>query len=491
MRKLFETAENKALFLILALALLMRLVVIGQSYWLDEAIGAVVIRNHTLTEILLQFPKGDNHPPFYYVMIKLWSGFFGDGEVALRSLSVVFGVLTVYALYLITKQTKILKGKLVFLPALLLATSPFHIYYSQEARMYPVTAFFATVAVYNFLKTLENRNARNFIWFSLFVLLIAATDYVPIFLLPVFWLYAAIGKKEKSWMIKFLAAHIPLIVFSLLWLPFFLHQSAKGSWLLETLPAWRDLAGGANFKQAALMWNKFVLGRITFIDKGIYYPMLVAATIPFAAAFLLFLKSLKKVKKHAFIALWFILPTLLVFLASFKVPAFNYFRMIFVLPPFYLIAAAGAAQFKARGYVLATLLLFINLTGWFIYITDEAQQREQWRQAISFVEGRAEADDIVLFTNPEPFAPWQYYSKNKVTAFGATDSISATEAAYYKTVELINGQKGVYYFDYLNDLIDRKDFVRAGLIYSGFVERETFAFTGVGHVRYWVRDKEL
>ena len=218
---------KKYILLILIVGLALRLVVINQSLWLDESIGALVVKNQTFWQILSEFPTHDNHPPLYYLTLKLWSGLFGYSEAALRSLSVIFGIGTIYMVY---KIGNIFSKRLGALAAILIATSPFHIYYSQEARMYSMAAFLAALAFYLFLK--ENWKA-----FSLTIVALVFTDYMPVFLLPVFWLIGFISKKGKIWWKKMAISFLPLLILGILWIPTFLIQSQGGRWLLETLPA--------------------------------------------------------------------------------------------------------------------------------------------------------------------------------------------------------------------------------------------------------------
>src|SRR5262245_5808329 len=68
-----------------------------RSLWLDEA----------FTWRLIQFPWRemmsrialDNSPPVYYLVLKFWAVCFGTTPLALRSLSVLFGAVTVAAMY--------------------------------------------------------------------------------------------------------------------------------------------------------------------------------------------------------------------------------------------------------------------------------------------------------------------------------------------------------------------------------------------------------
>lgn len=473
----------------LFLSVALRLIALNQSFWLDEAIGAIAAKNYSYAGIVTDFLKSDNHPPLYYLALKVWASIFGFSEISLRSLSVVFGVGSVYLVFLIAKK---LKKETNFFPhfsAFLMATSPFFIYYSQEARMYAMAAFFASLAIYSFLFTLDKKTKGTKAYWLLFSLAIVAlvfTDYVPVFLLPVFFVCGLVRKMDKRWWFNFFAAFLPLVILGIGWLPILKVQAESGRWLLATLPAWKRLAGGATFKQAVLVWMKFVLGRISFFNKNLYYLLVGLSSVPFVLALI---SAWRARKKLILIWLWFFLPLVLGFVVSFIFPAFIYFRFTFVVPAFYLLIGWGVSNIKNKRQrvFLGALILVVNVIGWLIYTNSPNQQREQWRQAVEFVEKKADpGKEVVIFEYPEAFAPYRWYAKGKVEAVGATDSISASYTkTFEKTKNIIKDKTGIYYFEYLKDLSDPEGAVKAALKENGFKEKEVFNFVGVGHVIYW------
>src|SRR3989344_798651 len=464
---------KKYILLILVVALALRLVAINQSLWLDEAIGALVVKNQTFFQILTEFSKHDNHPPLYYLTLKLWSNLFGYSEVALRSLSVIFGIGTIYMVY---KIGNILRKHLGGLAAVLIATSQFHIYYSQEARMYMMAAFLALLAFYLFIK-------EKWIFYSITITALVFTDYMPVFLLPVFWLIGLASRKSKKWWRNLAVSFLPLTILGVLWIPTFLVQSQGGKWLLETLPGWVKVAGGATPKQLGLIWAKFVFGRISFSDKVLYYSLVGFFSIPFSFAFY---KAFRERKEVVSLWLYLLVPFVLGFITSLIFPAFIYFRFLYVLPAFYLLTAWGIEKFKGKTrFVLVGIILLGNIFAWFIYIRDPYQRRGQGREAVKFVESRVGRDEMVVFSFTEPFAPYQWYSNKTVKAIGLTDSIAANpiptrEKSVFETFD----SKGVYYFEYLWELHDPERIVVTSLGSEGFIEAAAFDFPGVGIVRY-------
>lgn len=477
------------IFIVLLLGLILRLISINQSLWLDEAIGAEVAKNFSYVKILTEFVKFDNHPPLYYLLLKFWTGIFGYSELGLRSLSIVFGLGTIFlTVKIFEKLTPKIYKFVPILPALFLATSQIHIYYSQEARMYSMTTFLASLAVYFFISSLNGSDRKNWFLFSLSISILMFTDYIPVFLLPIFWIYAFFKIRDAYWWRGFILSHFPLVILGYFWLPTFLYQSERGRWLVATLSGWKNIAGGATIKQALLVFTKFVFGRISLQDKIIYYLLVTFASFPIIL--LLYSAWRNRKKEFDIIWLWLTLPLILGFLTSFLFPAFTYFRFIYVLPAFYILVAWGAANIKRKTLRNTTLALLvgINLISWLIYVFDKNQQRENWREAVLFIESNCKAEEIVLFHYPEPFTPYRWYMKGSIEAEGATDSILANEiASREKTEKLIEGKNAAYLFDYLRELSDPSNIVGESLSRNGFELEKKLNFAGVGFVEYWAK----
>ena len=126
------------------LALLLRVARLDfQPLWWDEGYS-VWFAHHPLAE-MLRLTALDIHPPLYYALLSGWSQLFGLAPAALRMLSVTFGVLAVPVAYVVGTWLAGRRGGLV--AALLLAINPFHVYYSQEIRMYGLMVLWSLLAI--------------------------------------------------------------------------------------------------------------------------------------------------------------------------------------------------------------------------------------------------------------------------------------------------------------------------------------------------------
>jgi mannosyltransferase len=109
--------------------------------WLDEALS-VNIAKAPLGDIAGLLER-DGHPPLYYWMLHGWIELFGDGPVAVRSLSAVFGLIAIALVFVLGRR---LGGPaLGLVAAAVLAVSPYGVRYSSEARMYELVVVFVLV----------------------------------------------------------------------------------------------------------------------------------------------------------------------------------------------------------------------------------------------------------------------------------------------------------------------------------------------------------
>ena len=330
----------------LVVGLILRLISLNQSLWLDEATSAMAAKM-SLSQMFTSFLPGDFHPPLYYLLLRLWSGIFGYSEIALRIPSVVFGVLTIYVIYLIGK--KIYDKKTAIVASALLATSGLHIYYSQEARMYSLATFLASLSVYLFLQ-------ESWIFFSVILALLGMTDYVSLIILPAIWVYAIVRKRNKAWWKKFLISHIPLIAVFAVWMPTFLRQLKNGVSVSVSAPGWWKILGQVTVKNIALIPVKFIIGRVTIDNKVLYGAVIVVVGAIFAYLIV-------RAKKSLLAWVWLGVPLTIGIILSFFIPTLTYFRYLFILPAFYLILSAGITSIKKPWFILAfAFVLLVNLT---------------------------------------------------------------------------------------------------------------------------------
>ena len=152
--------EEWAPWLVLIITLaggFLRVLFIGtKGMWLDETFS-VWVANQSVPDMLQWIVKIDPHPPLYYLLLHYWIAYNGDTPYYARLLSALFGTATIPIIYLIGRRLSGATAGLV--AAVLLAFSPFNIYFAQEARMYTFLMFNAAVAIYALARLLTDARA--------------------------------------------------------------------------------------------------------------------------------------------------------------------------------------------------------------------------------------------------------------------------------------------------------------------------------------------
>lgn len=190
--------------------------------WLDEALS-VNIAHLPLGE-MFDALRRDGHPPLYYLLLHAWTGAFGTGDEAARSLS---GVLSVATLPLLWFAGRRYGGPATGLVALvLLATNPFAIRYGTEARMYALVTLLVVAGWLALRTSLERSSNGALAGVGVVAGLLLLTHYWSFYLvaavaLVLMWLWRRGHPRAR-------AALLALVVGCLLfvpWLPAFLSQA--------------------------------------------------------------------------------------------------------------------------------------------------------------------------------------------------------------------------------------------------------------------------
>ena len=435
-------------WLIIFAGLLLRLISLNQSLWLDEATTALVSKM-SLADIFTKFLPGDFHPPLYYILMKGWVSLFGFSEIALRIPSLIFGLGLIFFVYKIAKN--LFDKKTAIISSLLVSTSGLLIYYSQEARMYMLTALLVTAAVYFFFE-------KRWILFSVFLALIGLTDYIALFILPVFLIFS--GKDFK----KVVKSLIPLVLILAYWSPIFIKQLSGGLGVEKS--AWWGILGTLSWKNIALIPTKFILGRVSFNNPVLYgtiagssillYSYIVGKNI---------LRQPLKVSPCKVILGWFAVPIILGIFVSVKIPVLYYFRFLFCLPALYILVAKGISGLsEQKSQLVLGIVLILNIFFSGKYLFDNRFHRENWRD-ISLIVG---SDKIVFPAN---------FQKEALTYYNKGGNI-----IYYK--DFLGGEPQIWLSRYVWDIFDPNDEAKAKIEGLGYNKVQEIGLNGVEFWKY-------
>lgn len=182
--------SNIILLSIIVLAFILRMIKISSlSLWLDEAVNVQMAEKSFFQWTFVV-------PPLYNMALHFALA-FGKSEAIVRFPSVIFGVLSIFAIY---KIGLILYGKKeALISAFLLSISPTAIEYSIQATYYSLVFFLSLASIYFYLRMEEKPTNLNKILFLVFLVFAFYTHYftlILLFVLIIFKLWTC--KRDKK-----------------------------------------------------------------------------------------------------------------------------------------------------------------------------------------------------------------------------------------------------------------------------------------------------
>lgn len=352
--------------IIFFVAFVIRLISLNQSLWLDEGVTARVVQEYNVLSIVRVFSPTDFHPPIYYLFMKMWTYLFGYSEIALRMPSVIFSLLTGWIIYRIFIVYNPKYSKEALWAAVFFLFNPLIIYYSQEARMYMMAVFLLTTGWYCVEKNIKDKSIVSAFCAGLFFSLAFASFYGSIFFIATILICLFFQKKNRS---LFIVLCGTLLVTVFLLSPLLLTQFQNSRSALSRVANWKNVLGTVNVKNALLIPLKFIIGRISFYPKWLYWLSAGIGTV--IVWFFVFLGGLQK-KGYLFLLLF---PLVLGMVFSFFSPLLQYFRFLYVIPVMSILLVYGTRNTKLVRIILLLLFIMCSLA----YVIVSQFHREDWK----------------------------------------------------------------------------------------------------------------
>jgi mannosyltransferase len=402
---------------ILLLATLVRLWGLGaQSLWLDEAFSHLfaTLPPDTAWQAVIADAV---HPPLYYVLLRLWLVLGGQSEFALRFSSVLAGVLAVALM--IRAGWAWMDRRVARWGALLMALNPFHVWYSQEGRMYALLALLALAGMMAFCRALDSR--RPWAWGGL------------------------IGVSALAYLTHYFALYLPLVEFAFLLATFGRHHRVLARWAVAQALAVLPLAawlvalystGGGTFGIGWIPRPRLADLLRTLWSFGMAYDGRVTSLV--VAGLLIWGGLLawgawggrSRRLGRALLGLALALPPLVTFLLSLRRPTYVDRFFIGSLPAFLLLAAAGLARLpRPVGWTMGLALAGLSLWGVVRFRADPLFVKEDWRGAAAYIEAREAVGDTLALRHFQYVVPFRYYYRGALEPAAVTRNQQTTPLA--------------------------------------------------------------
>lgn len=366
------------------------------SFWRDEAFSYLMAKLPLHT--LLWSTAQDANPPLYYVLLKVWMGFFGSSEIAIRSLSLIFFWATLYIVFLILNDIYKLSEKKSIAYLLLFMINPLLHYYAFEARMYSMMAFFATLLFYAIMK----KNYRLYAYTALFALF---THYFLILVIAFQVLFALLWftKTEKKHLLlpllKVSVWYIPWIILLLFARP----PVGQSFWILTS--KFKDL-----LLLPAIIFTGYERGTGVIYSYLPYLSFVIMGIIAVCMHFRVFHQK----KRYLVLLLgWALGIPLFIFILSFWKPVFLPRYLIFVTVGLLTLLIVCIEGIKNRYVRIGTVALLVIFSLTFASAQVSLRTKSPLKKTFNSVNQQMLSTDIVYITHEYDFHPAQYYLPSK------------------------------------------------------------------------------
>ena len=387
-----------------------------KSYWLDEAVSLELAGSPWQT-FKATIRSTEANMVLYYTLLRPWVRMGGEGETWARLLSVVFGVLTLPALYLV--GCRLFGQATALLAAAMLALDTGAVWASQEARSYALLVLLTTISWWLLLRAAEARPggravsawvlylvaAALAVYAHLYaVLVLAAQGLVLLFMKLPSWRSGVsdppVRKRVPAAVIvgcgvAFIAALWPLVLF-------LARPHHNIDWIAN---------GARGFHAALEVIKKPILHpTVTHARNELYVLLFTGPLAVFAAWGASAVKSARW--RWGLLLLWLGVPIICSVVVSVALqPIIDPRYLTICLPPLCLLAAGALTQIWPRWLAFAALALLLVADFGSLGDYYRTTQNEDWRGVTDYVLAHAQPGDYALFYASYVRTPFDLYRR--------------------------------------------------------------------------------
>jgi hypothetical protein len=381
--------DGATVAVILLFALALRLPGFTESLWYDE-LWSTRIKLFSLGA-LVRTALADVHPPFYSTFMFVWIRAFGDSEFSVRVPALLFGLGAIVLAYRLGVRFHSRDAGL--LAAFLLAASPVHIWYSQEARHYSAIMFFSLLAVESLYRLSESeRPGRWTLVYAGSVVACAMMHFYLVAFIAMLTLVALLRPGRATRRVLLINAFAVLCVSVFFLVKWKTGPIATGAWFMRSFTP---------FDAWQLFFHWFLTGNtIWWVPLGLRMPLEVVPSMVQIVALMvasLGVRALVRRNPRGWDVLLFFMavPALLLLLTVLGFETFVERSALVALPFFFLLLAAGIASLThamMRAGAVAVAVAFSGILLVNFYRKQDVhtvfRQHVDWRGAARHLESR-------------------------------------------------------------------------------------------------------
>jgi uncharacterized membrane protein len=421
------------------------------AMWLDEAL--TVDRSRLPIGDIVASLKQDGAPPLYYYLLHFWMELFGQSDLATRSLSGVIGVAALPVAWLAANRFAGRTGAWITL--VLLASAPFAVYYSTEARMYALEILLTGCGYLALSRAMEQPRPGNLIAIGVVTAALLYTQYWSLYLIAAIgiWLLGSawVDRRNRTTsLVPTTAARHPLSAFFAVaggcllfvpWLPIFLYQSKHTGtpWakppnfgaIVSALTAFTDNQGSLEVGTTQ--------GRILAVVYLLMLPLAIFGIGRSGRTIDLDLHTRPQARGMAFAVIGTLFLAIAGGILTGSAFAPRYASVIF-LPLLLLVALGFITLFSLR--IRLVVLALAVAAGLFASFQNIDTQRTQASQVAAVINAHAQPGDIIAFC-PDQLGPAVFRVTDSPSRYRMTTFPRGTNPAFVDWVDYEKAVKAV------------------------------------------------
>jgi len=380
-----------------------------QSLWRDEA-DALRFALLPLRELLGTFVQRGWNGPLYFSLLRLWVSTAGRTEFALRFPSLLGGVLAASLTYALGRRVGFYR--LAILGSLLVATSPYLVWYSQEAKMYALLTAGVLLSWHLYLRALDQGGRGAWVGYVLVTSLCIYVHLLAVLLIPTQATAFLLQRKRyrqqmRSWLSAMAALTLPYLPLARWQIPLFFSD-------FETGHPFYTLS-----QILSILLHSFSLGISPQPTLQLLFPYLQRWTglFPHEGLIVTLFLSLTALLLYRdreslqVMLCWLLLPPVIVYLISLGMPMFNARYLIWIAPALLLLSGMGLIVVRQQSrllFILCLIALLIVDAG-ALWVQSHSPIKSDFRSAAAYVRDRRQPTEPILFLIPYIRHTFEYY----------------------------------------------------------------------------------
>jgi mannosyltransferase len=460
----------------------------GESLWYDETYSVWTSGMNILSPLLLW--RWQVEFPLYYWLLHIWMRLFGGGEFSVRAFGACAGAISAWPMYCLGRELGRAYGagrRGGVIAALLLAVNPYHIWYSQEVRMYAWAVLTTLGSLYAFWRLARSIPARSassaqpgtarWPWWLAHIVLTGLTFHLHYYIgwmmlaqnlyyLGWLWLSGRGIFTRSGWpfLRRWLLDQAGVL---LLALPafFVFYTKAVGlnqwGWLAERY-------GPPGLAEVVDLVLVYILGLAFPGPRVARWAILLLAGLLLAFGLWRTLQHIRGEpgrqgtgpqgevsegnvrqgswdvwQSYSLAALTTVVPIGAVLILSQRSATWVPRYMLLFLPSFLLWLALGIGALLRPGLRIGVVIVWLATSLYALSGMYGAPQKEQWREAAAYLHGRVSPEDLIVLIDGDCRVPLGYYLGDAGRRVDVSRSANENEAELGQAMaEIVHQQKG-------------------------------------------------